>query len=140
MIQDKMGIIEPSTAIKARSGQMKRLIGLISGVVLLAVPFVVFAQETAQASGEFSVKNVFAGLAGLGGALILGKVKKSVVPFKWGTSQAAGASNNIIPVTNPVMIGLGAWEATKSVESTAWAVGGSFAAWGLHQLGKKLFG
>jgi len=65
MIQGDAGIIEPSAGIKALEGQMKRIIGLISGLVLLAIPFVVFAQETAQASGEFSVKNIFAGLTGV---------------------------------------------------------------------------
>ena len=71
------------------------------------------------------------GLAGLAGSLILGKLKKSAVPFKW------GPGNNLIPVTNPIATGIAAWETTSDVGITSASVGGSLAAWGVHRLLKK---
>jgi len=100
---------------------------------LMVLAFGAYAATTGKAEMS-QTELLFSFLGGFGGSLIAGKGMKSV-PINWGTGQKG---NNLIPATNPVLIGTSAYMMTNDAKATGLAVLGSLVAWGAHQLGKKI--
>jgi len=116
---------------------MRCFICILLLVFLILIPLIVWAAGT-DATAPTSLEALLFGVGGLAASLVMGKIKKGL-PFNWGFNAPPGKqNNNMIPVTNPIAVGMGAWAATNDIKVTAASVAGSFLAWGFHQAGKKL--
>lgn len=110
---------------------MRFILLLMLSIMLLMTPIAILAGAAEGEEGFSLLRGVLSVASGTAGALVLGKVKKSV-PVPW------GPKNNLIPVTNPLLVGFGAWQATGDLKTTAGAVIGTGIGWMFHQIGKRI--